>query len=98
MSGIFKAYDINLLRKQVKKSHMGPIYYIYDNEYNAGHSPGALTGTTRELCKVGLSLFNGYRIGLADVFGSIGSSREALKVFFEACDIRTKGKLKGAIK
>ena len=40
----------------------------------------------------------GYRIGLADVFGSIGSSREALKVFFEACDIRTKGKLKGAIK
>ena len=95
---IFKAYDIDLLRKQIKKSHMGPIYYIYDNEYNAGHSPGALTGTTRALCEVGLSLFNGYRIGLDDVFGSIGSSREALKVFFEACDIRTKGKLKGVIK
>ena len=95
---IFRAYDLKALKLQVKSEALGPIFYLMDDDFNPPHRTGALTSTTWALCDVAHSLFNGYRIGLDDVFGSIGSSPEALKVFVQACDIRTKGKLKGVIK
>ncbi|WP_242266850.1 hypothetical protein [Bacillus cereus group sp. BfR-BA-01518] len=46
-----------------------------------------LTGSTRRLVEVGLSLYNGYKISLDDVFSSVLSD-ELIAVFFQACKIR----------
>lgn len=95
---IFKAYNIDILKDQVRGERLGPLYYLTFDDLHLEHNPKLLTGTTWTLCDIGNSLFNGYHIGLDDVFGSIGSNREALNIFLEACDIRTYGNLKGAMK
>lgn len=50
-------------------------------------SAAGLTGSTTRLTQVGLSLYNGYPIGLDDVFGSL-TSQELFDVFIQACRIR----------
>lgn len=95
---IYKAFDLDLLKDQKKEiGSISPLFFLKNDDYNAGHETGALTGTTYALVEAGLSLYNGYLIGLDDLFGSIGSSHEGLSVFIEACNIRLKGKLKTGV-
>lgn len=83
--GIFKCLDINMI-----KTSSGPLFWVTKwNEEEGKHvvSAAALTGSTKRLVEVGLSLYNGYEIGLDDVFGSIVSD-ELIDIFFQACKIR----------
>jgi hypothetical protein len=75
----------------------GPLFTLtrwtgnHDDDETGKHivsTPG-LTGSTTKLVEVGLSLYNGYSIGLDEVFGSM-TSNEMFKVFVQACKIRAR--------
>ncbi|PGT79158.1 hypothetical protein [Bacillus sp. AFS040349] len=83
--GIFKCLDINTI-----ETSSGPLFMVTKwNDEESRHvvSAAALTGSTKRLVEVGLSLYNGYEIGLDDVFGSFASD-ELIDMFFQACRIR----------
>lgn len=68
----------------------GPLYNLMEwDEEKETHviSAAGLTGSTIRLTEVGLSLYNGYPIGLDDIFGSM-TSEEMFNVFVQACKIR----------
>ena len=62
---IFKCLDINMI-----KTSSGPLFMVTKWDEEEGKhvvSAAALTGSTKRLVEVGLSLYNGYEIGLDDV-------------------------------
>lgn len=82
---IYECIDISRL-----DAASGPLFMLtyWDEEEEKHHIDAAgLTGSTRRLVEVGLSLYNGYKISLDDVFSSI-LSEELIAVFFQACKIR----------
>ncbi|HDR7414561.1 hypothetical protein ACQVWH_10490 [Bacillus toyonensis] len=82
---IYECIDINTL-----KTSSGPLFMLtyWDDEQEKHRiDASGLTGSTRRLVEVGLSLYNGYKISLDDVFSSI-LSEELIAVFFQACKIR----------
>ena len=82
---IYECIDISTL-----DAASGPLFMLtyWDEEEEKHHIDAAgLTGSTRRLVEVGLSLYNGYKISLDDVFSSI-LSEELIAVFFQACKIR----------
>ncbi|HHB1940074.1 TPA: hypothetical protein ACOQ43_000512 [Bacillus cereus] len=84
---IFKCLDINMI-----KTSSGPLFMVTKWDEEEGKhvvSAAALTGSTKRLVEVGLSLYNGYEIGLDDVFGSIVSD-ELIDIFFQSCKIRAR--------
>lgn len=80
-------FDINMI-----KTSSGPLFMVTKWDEEEGKhvvSAAALTGSTKRLVEVGLSLYNGYEIGLDDVFGSIVSD-ELIDIFFQSCKIRAR--------
>lgn len=72
------------------KTSSGPLFMVTKwNEEEADMLlvQAALIGLIKCLVEVGLSLYNGYEIGLDDDFGSIVSD-ELIDIFFQACKIR----------
>jgi hypothetical protein len=68
----------------------GPLFSLMEwDEEEQKHvfSAPALTGSTTQLATAGVSLYNGYPIGLDDFFGSVASD-DLFQVFVQACKIR----------
>ena len=70
-------FDINMI-----KTSSGPLLLLQNGMRKKANmlSVQQLTGSTKRLVEVGLSLYNGYEIGLDDVFGSIVSD-ELIYIF-----------------
>lgn len=87
--GIFDHINLDKLRTNV-----APLYSLAEwvGDDATGKyviSAAGLTGSTTRLAEVGLSLYNGYKVGLDDVFGSV-ASQELFDVFVQACKIRAR--------
>ncbi|WLR55941.1 hypothetical protein LC048_02775 [Mesobacillus subterraneus] len=86
---IYKAINLTKLSTML---HMSPLYTLTEwNDYEEKHVFIApeLTGATRRMCQLALSLYNGFPVSLDDVFGSV-SSPEIIRVLFQAMKIRLK--------
>ncbi|NRD80041.1 hypothetical protein HPT25_22140 [Bacillus sp. BRMEA1] len=70
----------------------GPLFYftVWDDEEETHvvSAPG-LTGSTRRMVELGLSCYNGFPIGLDDLFSSI-ASEELKEVVFTTMKIRAR--------
>lgn len=83
---IFEAIDKNRLN-----SH-SPLFALTEwSEEEERHVFVApeLTGSTRRMCELALSLYNGYQIGLDEVFGSVVNPT-MLQVLFQSMKIRAR--------
>ncbi|PFW72155.1 hypothetical protein COL23_25735 [Priestia aryabhattai] len=79
----------DLLPKSIS-TETSPLFELMEWDENEGkHLPShpGLTGTSRRLLEVGLSLYNGYPIGLDDVLASV-ISQEYIEAIFQAIKIR----------
>lgn len=84
---IYKCLDLNNL-----ETDTGPLFLLtkwIEEEQRYIVSCACLTGATKRLVEVGLSLYNSFEIGLDDVFGSIVTA-DLFDVFFQACKIRAR--------
>lgn len=83
--------DLYDLIGEPKDKYGCPLFELMEwNEKEEKHEPahGGLTGTSRRLLEVGLSLYNGYPIGLDEVLGSV-TSREYIEALIQAIKIRS---------
>jgi hypothetical protein len=70
-------------------SPLGKLMEWNEEEEKLEPSAPSLTGTTRRMVEVGMSLYNGYPIGLDEVLGSV-VSEELQDVLFQAIKIRAR--------
>ncbi|MFA1512443.1 hypothetical protein ACDN41_24730 [Priestia aryabhattai] len=66
--------------------YTGPLAQLLFDEDEVHHRAG-LTGSTRQMCELGMSCFNGYDVSLNDVFSRVISER-LLEVIFQTLRIR----------
>lgn len=86
---IFEAIDL------AKLEHSSPLFPLTKWDEEEGKhiftAPG-LTGSTRRMCELALSLYNGYPVSLDEIFGSV-VKQELLSVLFQAMKIRAKNRV-----
>lgn len=91
-SSIYIAAHPDIFSKKMLNVRNSPLYahmeWNEEKDRLVVTSP-ELTGSTRRMVEVGLSLYNGYSVGLDDVFGSV-SSEELQDVIFQAIKIRAR--------
>ncbi|MFE7064525.1 hypothetical protein ACFVAD_20530 [Sutcliffiella sp. NPDC057660] len=91
-SSIYIAAYPEIYTEKMYEEDNSPLYaHMRWNEEKEMHivSSPELTGSTRRMVEVGLSLYNGYPVELDDVFGSI-TNMELQDVVFQAMKIRAR--------